>query len=136
MTRLSQSLEDYLEALYLLSKSKQTVRVKDLVKQMGVRSPSVIGAINRLQSMNLVDYEHHSHVALTAAGKEQAKRIYHRHLLLTSLLRDILDVPPDIADNDACKIEHLISPETLEQIRKYLNRNGCFPQEPDITTPY
>lgn len=120
MNHLSQSLEDYLEALYLLSQSKQTVRVKDLVLRMGVRSSSVIGAINRLQALNLVQYEHHSHVALTETGEEQAKRVYRRHLLLTTFLQDILHVSPETADDDACKIEHLISSETLQRIEAYL----------------
>ncbi|HRX55223.1 MAG TPA: metal-dependent transcriptional regulator [Verrucomicrobiales bacterium] len=103
MKRLSQSQEDYLEALYLLSKSKKTVRIKDLAQKLNVRSPSVIGALNRLQALNLVDYEHHSHVALTSEGEKKAKIIYHRHLLLTSFLRDFLQVSPETAEADACR---------------------------------
>jgi DtxR family Mn-dependent transcriptional regulator len=123
MSQLSQSLEDYLEALYILAQSKQTVRVKDLVLRMGVRSPSVIGALNRLEALNLVRHEHHSHVALTEAGEEKAMHIYRRHRQLTALLRDVLGVSPVTAEEDACKIEHLISPETLKQIEAYLSRH-------------
>lgn len=122
MDHLSQSQEDYLEALYLLSQTKKTVRIKDLALKMNVRSPSVIGALNRLQGLNLVDYEHHSHVALTPEGEERAKRIYHRHLLLTSFLRDFLRVTPETAEADACRIEHLISPETLQRIELFMHR--------------
>ncbi len=129
MGQLSQSLEDYLETLYLLSQSKQTVRIKDLVRQMGVRSPSVIGALNRLQDLKLVNHEHHSHVALTAEGEEKARLIYHRHLLLTFFLRNILNVSPETANRDACQIEHLISAETLQQIEAFLTRNGYPPEK-------
>lgn len=133
MKRLSQSLEDYLEALYLLSREKQVVRVKDLVKQMQVRSPSVIGAINRLMALGLVEYEHHSHVALTKPGEEKAKHIYRRHMLLFSFLKDVLGVSPETAGSDACKIEHLVSGETLEQMEKFLLQNPLRPPQEDIS---
>lgn len=131
MPQLSQSLEDYLEAIYILAQSIRMVRVKDLVNRMGVRSPSVIGALNRLEALNLVRHEHHSHVALTPEGEEKAKRIYRRHRLLTALLRDILGVTPVTAEEDACKIEHLISPETLRRIEAYLSAHGLAGEESD-----
>jgi len=113
---LSQSAEDYLEAVLVLGQSGRMVRVTDLAERLTVSKPSVVAALASLEEKSLVRHEHYGGVELTAAGKSVAEEVYRRHRLLHEFLRDVLGVPDKIAAQDACRMEHVLSPETVNQL--------------------
>lgn len=83
MEKLSQSLEDYLESIYIISLDKKIARVKDLVNRLGVKSSSVIGALKKLGAKGFIEHEHYGHIELTDEGRKRAERLYERHTTLT-----------------------------------------------------
>lgn len=114
--KLSKSLEDYLEAIYMVSQKKKTVRVKDLIKLLDVKTASVIGAMKKLEQRGLVEHEHYGYIELTPDGEKKAIRIYEKHTVLIRFLRDFLKVNEKTAERDACLMEHCISDETFAKI--------------------
>jgi len=115
---LSNSMEDYLEAISTLKQKKDYVRVKDIAKEMKVRMPSVTGALKALADRNLVRHEKYEYVELTEDGIKIADEIKRRHNLISKFLTHILKIDPEIAEKDACKIEHSVSPITVERLIK------------------
>jgi len=126
---LSQSLEDYLESIYMISQKQDTVRVKDLVERLKVRSASVIGALRKLEDKGYVEHEHYGYVELTETGKAEALRIYEKHRTLTRFLNHILGVSGDTAEKDACMIEHYISDVTYEKIIDFIHYIETSPSD-------
>lgn len=114
---LSERAEDYLEAIYVVHLKKGYVRVKDLSSQLSVSCPSAIEMLKKLDQKRLVRYEKYGGIVLTPEGEEIARTIKDRHDTLVRLL-SIAGVPADIADKDACVIEHHLSPKSLEQLKK------------------
>ena len=121
MEKLSQSLEDYLEAIYIVSLDKKIARVKDLVNRLGVKSSSVIGALKKLVAKGYIEHEHYGHIELTEEGRKRAERLYDRHTTLTRFFHDILNVDEITAEKDACQIEHDLSEESYSKIIKLLS---------------
>ncbi len=121
MEKLSQSLEDYLEAIYIVSLDKKIARVKDLVNRLGVKSSSVIGALKKLGAKGYIEHEHYGHIELTDEGRKRAERLYERHTTLTKFFHDILNVDEETAEEDACRIEHDLSEESYSKIIKLLS---------------
>jgi len=115
---LSNSMEDYLEAISTLKQKKKYVRVKDIAKQMKVKMPSVTGALRNLTEKDLVRHEKYEYVELTDQGIVIAEEIKRRHDLISKFLIKVLDLDPKTADKDACGIEHSVSPKTVEQLVK------------------
>jgi DtxR family Mn-dependent transcriptional regulator len=109
---LSRSLEDYLEAIYHLEKKNRVARVKDIAGLLDVQMPSVTGAIKVLKSKDLVNYEKNSFISLSEKGLAIAESVQARHSALKDFLQEILLMPPKIAEEQACKMEHAIDPET------------------------
>ncbi len=127
---LTRSLEDYLEAI-LIEEEKGVVRVKDLVKRLGVRAPSVVGALKSLADKGLVTHERYGHIALTKKGRKKAEEVYNKHKTLLAFLREVLGVPDSIAEKDACSIEHYLSPETMKRFVSFIDFvNKCPEEEP------
>jgi DtxR family Mn-dependent transcriptional regulator len=118
---ISASLEDYLEAIYLLSRKDEEVRVAEIADALGFSKPSVSEALTTLESKGLVEHEKYRGVRLTPEGKELAKQIYDRHKVLSIFLTRILGVPPARAAVEACRIEHTISNDTYERLRRFVN---------------
>jgi Mn-dependent DtxR family transcriptional regulator len=118
---LQESGEMYLETIYLLSKERGCVRSIDVAEHMGYSKPSVSRAVGLLKQGGYVASDSEGHLVLTKAGKEQAEQIFERHTVLTQLLRT-LGVTEATAAEDACKIEHVISNETFDAIKTYLNK--------------
>ena len=108
--------EDYLETILMLHQRKGMVRSVDVARQMNFSKPSVSKAVSVLQQAGYltVDNEHFLH--LTPEGLEIAQRVYERHTFLTDFLTDI-GVDPKTAEEDACLIEHDISPQTFEALK-------------------
>ncbi len=116
--KLSQSLEDYIEAIYVLEFEGNPIKPSVIAKNLNVSKPAVTKAMNELLGMFLIKKTPYSDIELTDAGREIAKNIYHRHITIRDFLIK-LGVSRDIAEKDCCMIEHVISPETLKAIEKY-----------------
>lgn len=120
--KLTTSLEDYLESVYMLLLEKRPARVRDIAAELGVTTPSVVNALTALKERGLVVQEPYGSVELTDTGLERAREILSRHTLLTSFLQFIGDDETN-AETDACKMEHILSPQTLENIAAFLKSN-------------
>ncbi|WP_324734809.1 metal-dependent transcriptional regulator [Thermococcus sp. SY098] len=116
---ISKREEEYLEAMYLLYKRKGIIRIKDIAKKLRVRPPSVVDALKKLSEKGLVEYEKYDRILLTEKGREIAEKTYSKHLLLTEFFINILGIPPEIAEEDACQFEHYVHEITAERIREF-----------------
>lgn len=117
--RLQESGQMYLESIYVLSKKLNGVRSIDISEYMGYSKPSVSRAVSLLKSGGYIVMDEENFITLTDSGLEIAEKIYQRHTLLSDLLIR-LGVPAEIAAEDACRMEHTISDETFEAIRKHV----------------
>ncbi len=115
---IHESAENYLEAILALSEEQGAVRSIDVVNRLGFSKPSVSRAMSLLRENGYVLMDDSGFLTLTDTGMEIAARIYERHKLLTQWLIH-LGVPEDIAAKDACKIEHDLSPETFDAIKRH-----------------
>ena len=121
--RLQESGEMYLESIYVLSKRLNAVRSIDVSEYMGYSKPSVSRAVNLLKNGGYIVMDEENYIVLTETGRAIAEKIYDRHTLLTKLLVR-LGVPEKIAAEDACKMEHSISDESFEAIRRHVEQFG------------
>lgn len=110
-TALSESVEEYLEAIHRLSGSAKGVSTTGLARQLGVRPASVTGMLRRLAELGLITYRRYRNIALTDRGEQRAHEVIRRHRLAERLLTDMLGVPLDQAHEEACRLEHAVSPE-------------------------
>ena len=124
MQYLTASLEDYLEIIHILRQSTPDVGVTDIAKAMGISKPSVTMAIKSLKNNSLVIQEKYGKIVLTPEGERVAESVYSRHKVLRKFLSEVLEISSGTAEIDACKIEHVISKETLEGIEKFLENYG------------
>ena len=116
---LHESAEMYLETIYVLSQRSNHVRSIDIAEHMGYSKPSISRAIGLLKQGGYVITDQEGYICLTEHGKQVANKVFERHTVLSALLIR-LGVSEEIASEDACKIEHVISDESLEAIKKYL----------------
>ena len=115
----SESAENYLETILILSKKLPVVRSVDIATQLGFKKSSVSIAMKNLREKQHITVTDAGYIYLTDSGKEIAEMIYERHELISSwLIR--LGVPEDIATEDACRIEHVISKESFDAMKKYV----------------
>ncbi len=115
---IHKSAEDYLEAMLMLKEERGYIRSIDVAEKLGVTKPSVSYATKRLRESGYITLDSAGMIVLLPPGLEIAERMYERHKLLTELLMG-LGVSPDTARKDACEIEHDLSEETFEAIRKH-----------------
>lgn len=120
---IQESGQMYLETIYVLSKTKNLVRAIDVCEHMGYSKPSVSRAMGILKKESLITIDPSGHIALTDKGREIAESMYERHTLLSSFLESI-GVDKDIAAEDACRIEHCISEQSFEAIKKFTEKSG------------
>ena len=116
MPDLTSNLEDYLEAIFLLQREQKAARAKDIADRLRVQRASVTGALQSLSQKGLVNYHPYSSVTLTDLGFQLAEQIDHRHQVLTDFLGRFLQLPPDIAEANACRMEHHIDDQALERL--------------------
>ncbi|MBP5693908.1 MAG: metal-dependent transcriptional regulator [Bacilli bacterium] len=120
MNKKRQSEEDYLEKILMLQESKGKVRSIDIANLMGYSKPSISIAMKKLESKRLIQFnKDNNYISLTPEGEEIARSTYKRHKLLTRFFEKI-GVPDDVAEEDACEIEHDLSEVTFEKIEEYL----------------
>jgi len=117
---LSSTMEDYLETIFNLEKNKKIVRVKDIAQKMDVKLPTVTSMLNNLVERGLINHEKYEYVELTREGKRIAKDVYRRHVIFRDFLTGILNVDATTAEEDACKMEHAVSPVTLERFVMFM----------------
>ncbi len=115
---LQESGEMYLETILVLSKTNHAVRSIDIVEHIGYSKPSVSRAVGLLKSGGFITVDDAGYITLTEEGRRVAEKMYERHTLLSDWLRK-LGVPADIAAEDACKVEHVISDESFEAIKRF-----------------
>ena len=114
-----ESVEDYLEAILILSKQKPQVRSIDVANELGYSKPSVSVAMKNLRQKGYVNVSEEGYLSLTGEGQKLASTVYERHSVISGwLIR--LGVSPEIAIEDACRMEHDISDESFAAIKKYL----------------
>ena len=118
---LQESGEMYLETIYVLSKTISGVHSIDISEHMGYSKPSVSRAVNLLKAGGYITIDEENHITLTETGLEIAEKIYNRHIVLSKMLM-ALGVPEEIAAEDACRMEHTISDESFEAIRRHVER--------------
>ncbi|MCD6496783.1 MAG: DtxR family transcriptional regulator [Deltaproteobacteria bacterium] len=116
---LSEALEDYLEIIYHIGQRKGRVHIKDIASEKHVRMPSVTDAVRRLRDHDMVEYQARGTVELTPAGRNLALLVVGRHQFLKDFFTKVLGVPGDIAERDACSIEHDMSTATLAKLASF-----------------
>jgi DtxR family Mn-dependent transcriptional regulator len=114
------SMEDYLEAIAMLGEGRKAVRVKQLSQMLGVKMPSVTSALKKLSEQELVEHERYGHIMLTPEGDKVARDVIGRHEALTRFFAQALGIDRETAEEDACKIEHVISPLSMERLAKFV----------------
>lgn len=120
--QLQESGEMYLETILVLSQKHSHVRSVDISEHMGYSKPSVSRAMGLLKTGGYIVVDGEGFITLTESGMEIARKIYERHTLITKLLES-LGVSSDIAAADACKIEHVISDESFEAIKRKIRKD-------------
>jgi DtxR family Mn-dependent transcriptional regulator len=123
---LTRSLEDYLEAILLLERKNRVARVKDIAHMLDVQMPSVTGALKNLKKRGFINYEKNSFISLTDKGLSLANSIEKRHTIITDFLETVLFLPHEKAEEEACKIEHVITPVTTRRLKnctEYIEKN-------------
>lgn len=116
---LQESGEMYLETILVLSHKKDAVRSIDICDYMGYSKPSVSRAVGLLKNGGYIEIDRDGFITLTDLGHEVAEKIYNRHRVLSAFLVKI-GVAPEVASEDACKMEHAISDETYFAIKKHI----------------
>ena len=117
---ISESMEDYLEAILRLTSGKRVARARDIAARLGVKMPSVSGALKSLVVRGLVNYRPYEAVTLTSAGVAVAKGVARKHQVLLGFLRDILGVNERIAEADACRLEHSLSGDSMRKLGVFM----------------
>lgn len=113
-------MEDYLEMIGFLTSeegSAGVARVTDIATRLGVSKPSVLTALKTLERRGYVEHERYRGVTLTVTGRRRSAEIRSRHEFLTAFLKDVVGVDQETAEQDACKMEHILSEKTLERMR-------------------
>ena len=129
---LTETMEDYIEAIKLLQDEHKTVRVKHIAEKMNVKMPTVSSALSVLSRKNLVKYEKYDYVELTEEGEKIALSLLQRHKAVKRFLIDILQVDENIAEKDACGMEHHISKQTVDHILKFLQYIESCPRSENL----
>lgn len=117
----NESAENYLEAILVLSKKLPVVRAVDIATELDFKKSSVSIAMKNLREKNMITVTDAGYIYLTESGREIAEMIYERHELFTKWLTK-LGVPKDIASEDACRLEHVLSKESFDAIKKHINK--------------
>ena len=120
--KMQESPEDYLEAILVLSRELGNVRSIDVANYLEYSKPSVSVAMKQLETNDYITRDGDGYIYLTDSGREIAEMIYERHEILTKLFEK-MGVSHETAGTDACKVEHDISEETFQCIRRYYNNN-------------
>lgn len=125
---ISEAMQDYLEVILNLSWKQKTVRVTDIAKKLNLSKPSVSQALDQLREQGYIYQDHYGPVELTAKGQKYALVVRRRHEVLLSFLTEVLGIERQLADRDACLMEHAVSSKTTERLVDFLIENGYCPE--------
>ena len=117
--KVNESMENYLEAILMLSKERPVVRSVDVAEELGFKKSSVSVAMKKLRESGDITVTKEGFIYLTDSGKEIAEMIYERHVLMSNWFIS-MGVDPEIAREDACRIEHVLSKESFSAIKKHV----------------
>ncbi len=117
-----ESGENYLETILMLKEKRGIVRSIDIARALNFSKPSVSRAVGILREDGYITVETGGEIELTEKGQKKAAGIYERHQLLTEFLQKVSGVNPQTAEEDACKMEHIISDDTFQGIKRFMNR--------------
>ena len=123
MTHINESAENYLETIYILSQQQNEVHAIDICSYLSYSRPTVSIVLRQMREHGLVTVNEDNHIFLTEEGHRIASRIFERHEVLTQMLTQ-LGVSHETAVRDACKIEHDLSDETFEAIKRHAAQIG------------
>ena len=129
-SNLSRKAEDYLEAIFVVSEEKGFVRIRDICKELGIKPPTVVEMVRKLNDQGYLVYKKYEGVYLTPKGEEIGRIIKDRHSTILAFLT-FIGVPEKIANDDACIIEHDLSPKTVEQIKNLVSFIESTPDNPE-----
>lgn len=118
--KTNESSENYLETILVLSKRLPVVRSIDIANELNFKKSSISVAMKNLRQQEMITVNESGFISLTEKGREVAEMIYERHNILSQCLV-LLGVDKEIASEDACKIEHVISSESFESIKKHIS---------------
>lgn len=124
--KISASFEDYLETIYEIIEEKQGVKAIEISRRLGVGRSSVTEALKKLADKKLVNYGRYDVISLTPAGEKEAKRVALKHRVLYDFLAQILGVEKEEAQENACRIEHVISEDVLKRLVSFIEFNKHF----------
>ena len=119
----SESLEMYLETMYRLEQELGKIRCVDIANSLHVSKPSVNKAVNVLKEQGYLTQETYGSIHLTDSGRELGKKIFDRHKVIMRYLIDILNVSEEVAEEDACKMEHYISDKSFEAFKRFVSED-------------
>ena len=120
--KIQESGENYLETVLILEKKNGTVRSVDVANYLGVSKPSVSRAMSVLKAAGYISQESYGDIYLTEAGREKAGAVLERHRLISKFLRLSVGIDEETADRDACRIEHDISSEPFECLKRHVRQ--------------
>ncbi len=120
----TESIEMYLETVYILEKSHGHAHVVDIAKYLGVSKPSVSKAMKVLKGKGLIHQEAYGSITLSPEGLERSKKIYREHQMIAQFLQHSLGLSPEDASSNACKMEHVLNNTMIEAITAYLVKNS------------
>jgi len=112
--------QEYIEVIRDLEKKNRVARIKDIASVRGVTCANVSVAVNNLARKELVEHEQYGHVVLTSAGRRLARVLEKRHQAIRSFMTDVLGLESDLAESEACKLEHVMSPLAMQAISRFL----------------
>lgn len=124
----TQSLEDYLEAIYNSINRRGHAKTNEIASDLGVKAPSVTEMFDKLRAKGFINYKKYEGVTLTARGRKVARDVSEVHENIKKFL-ELLQVSPEQADKDACKVEHSLSEESIIQLKKFIDFVGSCPEE-------
>ncbi len=119
--KLSAKKEDYLETIYRLSGEIDSVGITDIARERGVTLPTVTAAVAGLKEKGYLKQRHYGKINLTSSGKAKAIAIYEAHKTLKRFLEDVLGLPENLAESEACKMEHGLSRQTLDRLKHFIS---------------
>lgn len=128
MEKLSASLEDYLEVIYNSIKYNESVKAVDIARELNVSRASVTEALNKLADKGLINYGRYQTITITDMGMKIAEDVVNRHSSLSSFFENVLGASRQEAEENACRIEHIISAELLDRIEFYVKFAGARPE--------
>ena len=117
---MHESGENYLETILMLKEKKGTVRSIDIARELNFSKPSVSRAMGILREEGFIVMENSGEIQLTEAGKAKAESVYGRHRLLTAFLREVAGVPAEMAEENACRMEHILDQEVVDGIKRVM----------------